>query len=235
MSFYPADLARIHDEGFGDFGRAAAAEVLRRLPPAGLVVELGCGTGITSQILSDAGREVLGIDIAPDMLALARRRAPRAAFRQGSIWDAELPRCAAVTAIGEVVNYSADERAGRARLPGLLVRVHEALVPGGVFLFDFATPGRGTLRRGGPQVAEGEGWRIESDAREYGAQQTLERRLRLEIDGRRRTEVHRLHLYARDDVRAELERAGFRPEPLDRYGDFVFWPGYAAFAAVKPL
>jgi SAM-dependent methyltransferase len=235
VSFYPGDLARIHDEGFGDFGRAAAAEALRRLPPAGLVVELGCGTGITSQILSDAGREVLGIDIAPDVLALARRRAPRSTFREGSIWDARLPPCAGVTAIGEVINYAADERAGRGRLPGLFARVREALVAGGVFLFDFATPGRGTLREDGPQVAEGEGWWIESEAQEDEARRTLERRMRLEIDGRRRTEVHLLHLYERDEVRGELEAAGLEPESLDRYGDFLFWPGYAAFAAVKPL
>src|SRR5262249_30702490 len=35
MSFYPADLARIHDEGFGDFGRAAVCEALLRLPGSG--------------------------------------------------------------------------------------------------------------------------------------------------------------------------------------------------------
>jgi SAM-dependent methyltransferase len=234
VSFYPADLARIHDEGFADFGRAAAAEALRRLPRGGLVVELGCGTGITCEILSDGGRDVLGIDIAPDMLAIARKRAPRASFRQASVWDAELPACAGVTAIGEVVNYTADERAGRERLPELFARVCDALVPGGVFLFDFATPGRGMLRGDGPQVVEGAGWRIASEAREDEARRTLERRMRIEIGGRHRSEVHLLHLYERDEVRGELERSGFRAEALDRYGDFSFWPGYAAFAALKP-
>ena len=63
MSFYPADLARIHDEGFGDFARAAACELLRRLPGSGRVVEIGCGSGISSELLSDAGYDVLGIDM----------------------------------------------------------------------------------------------------------------------------------------------------------------------------
>jgi SAM-dependent methyltransferase len=231
LSFYPADLARIHDEGFGDFARAAACEVHRRLPPAGLVVELGCGTGITTQILSRLGYDVLGIDLSPDMLAIARRRAPMAELRQGSIWDAELPACVAATAIGEVVNYAADERAGAERLPELFARVFAALRPGGVFVLDFATPGRGNRE---PRLYEGSDWRIESATVEDATTQTLERRMTIEIDGRRREEVHVLKLYEPAVVRNDLETTGFSCEALDRYCDFGFWPGYAAFAAVKP-
>jgi SAM-dependent methyltransferase len=230
LSFYPADLARIHDEGFGDFARAAACELRRRLPPDGLVVELGCGTGISSEILVRLGYDVLGIDISDDMLAIARRRAPGAEFRRGSLWDAELPSCAAVTAIGEVVNYAADERAAENLLPELFARIHDALRPGGVLMFDVATPGRGT----GVAVArEGEGWRIESVAVEDRAARTLERRMTIEIGGERREEVHTLRLYESDDVARYLEDAGFTAETLDRYCDFEFWPGYAAFASTR--
>jgi SAM-dependent methyltransferase len=229
LSFYPADLARIHDEGFGDFARAAACELLRRLPSRGRVVELGCGTGISTEILVAAGHDVIGIDIARDMLAVARRRAPSADLRHGSIWDADLPRCAAVTAIGEVINYAADERAGAERLPQLFGRIFEALEPGGLFMFDFATPGRGGRA---PHLSEGNGWRIESQASEVG--ETLERRMTIEIDGARREETHRLRLYDPVWVRKCLEGPGFSPEALDRYCEFGFWPGYAAFAAVRP-
>lgn len=232
MSYYPADLARIHDEGFGDFARAAACELLRRLPAKGLVVELGCGSGITSEILSRAGYGVLGIDISADMLAIARRRAPRAEFRQGSLWDAELPSCVAVTAIGEVLNYAADERAGAERLSGLFTRVHQALEPGGVLMFDFATPGRGT---GAVHVRDGDNWRIESAGVESAETKTLERRMTITVDGARREEIHRLRLYDADFVQKCLEDPGFSSEALDRYCDFGFWPGYAAFAAVRPV
>jgi SAM-dependent methyltransferase len=225
VSFYPADLARIHDEGFGDFARAAACELLRRLPPAGLVVELGCGTGISSEILVAAGYDVLGIDISPDMLAIARRRVPSAELREGSLWDAELPRCVAVTAFGEVLNYAADERAGEEQLPALCSRVHGALEPGGVFLFDFATPGRA----GPPRTHEGDGWRIRSETVEAAG--VLERRMTFD-DGHQ--EVHTLRLYDRDFVLKCLEGPGFSSEALVAYCDFGFWPGYAAFAAVKP-
>jgi SAM-dependent methyltransferase len=231
LSFYPADLARIHDEGFGDFARAAACELLRRLPGSGRVVEIGCGSGISSELLSDAGYDVLGIDISPDMLALARQRAPAAEFRRGSLWDdAELPRAIAVTAIGEVVNYAADSRAGEPRLRELFERVFAALEPGGLFLFDFATPGRGGRE---PQVYSGDGWRMESETHEDPATRTLERLMTIDAGGDRREEIHTLRLYDPKAVREGLEAAAFSCEALDRYCDFVFWPGYAAFAAVK--
>jgi SAM-dependent methyltransferase len=228
LSFYPADLAQIHDEGFGDFARSAACELLPRLPARGLVVELGCGSGISSEIICDTGYDVLGIDIAPDMLAIARRRAPRADFRESSIWDAELPPCVAVTAIGEVVNYAADERAGAERLPELFRRIRGALPPRGLLLFDFATPGRASGRI---HVQEGDGWRIES--RTIEADGILERLMTIEAGGHVRREVHRLRLYDAGMVEGHLREAGFAPERLDHYCDFVFWPGYAAFAATS--
>jgi SAM-dependent methyltransferase len=225
MSFYPPDLARIHDEGFGDFARAAACELLRRLPPSGLVVELGVGTGISSEILIANGYEVLGIDISPDMLAIARERVPTAELREGSLWEAELPQCVAVTAFGEVLNYAADERAGAEELPDLFARIHAALQPGGLFMFDFATPGRA----GPSRTHEGQGWRIVSETVE--ADGVLERRMTIDD---RREEVHTLRLYEPEFVQKCLEGPGFSSEALVAYCDFGFWPGYAAFAAVRP-
>lgn len=233
MSFYGADLAHVHDKGFGDFARAAARELLARAPKPGTVVELGCGSGIGAQILSDAGWDVVGIDLSAEMLAIAARRAPRARFARGSIWDAELPPCDAVTAIGEVVNYAADPRAGPDRLPELFARIERALAPGGVFLFDFATPGRGTLGAG-PGAREGAGWRIEHDAAEDPERELLERRMAVRVGDRESRETHLLRLYEPDRVRGQLESAGFRAEALEGYDDFGFWPGYAAFAACKP-
>jgi SAM-dependent methyltransferase len=227
VSFYAADLARIHDEGFGDFPRAAACELSRRVPKPALVVELGCGTGISVELLSNAGYDVLGIDISKDMLAIARRRAPRAQLRHGSVWDAELPDCAAVTAIGEVVNYATDERAGATALPELFARVHAALEPGGVFLFDFATPGRA----GPPSERRGDDWRVAVTHSEHD--RTLERRMTIETAAGTREETHVLHLYEPELVEDMLADAGFSAQRLDRYCDFVWGPGYGAFAAVS--
>jgi SAM-dependent methyltransferase len=105
-----ADLAYIHDAGFGFHARAASEELLTRLRAAGheegLVVDVGCGTGILCRIVCDAGYEVLGLDQSTEMLKIARRNAPDALFERASFIDARLPKCVAVTAVGEVLGYS---------------------------------------------------------------------------------------------------------------------------------
>jgi SAM-dependent methyltransferase len=50
-------------------------QLMRLLPPVpARVLDLGVGPGWTSEILARCGYAVLGLDIAPDMIALARRR-----------------------------------------------------------------------------------------------------------------------------------------------------------------
>ena len=41
----------------------------------GLLLDLGCGTGTLSVLLAQAGYEVVGADISPDMLAVAQEKA----------------------------------------------------------------------------------------------------------------------------------------------------------------
>jgi SAM-dependent methyltransferase len=76
-SRYAPDLAAIHDAGFGGFARDAAPGLLRRLRRAGirdgLVVDIGCGSGIWARALTDAGYDVLGVDVSEAMLQIARR------------------------------------------------------------------------------------------------------------------------------------------------------------------
>jgi 2-polyprenyl-3-methyl-5-hydroxy-6-metoxy-1,4-benzoquinol methylase len=87
----------------------------------GTVVDLGCGSGIFAAILSEAGYDVRGVDPAPAMVDLARTHAPRATIELGSVHDFELPRAVAIVALGEVLNYATDSRAGldaRARRVG---------------------------------------------------------------------------------------------------------------------
>src|SRR5207247_6300927 len=101
-------LAYIHGAGFGRLARAAAALLLDELGRSGidrgLVIDLGCGSGILAEQLSAGGFDVLGIDISTAFIALARRRVPRGEFRAESMLTADLPRCVAVAAVGECIN-----------------------------------------------------------------------------------------------------------------------------------
>jgi len=110
---YQEDLAYIHDVGFGAFSSESAPGLLEILHQKGiekgLVVDLGCGSGIWAKALTQAGYEVLGIDISDAMLDLAREKAPKAKFQNASLLRVELPKCDAVTSIGECLNYQFDE------------------------------------------------------------------------------------------------------------------------------
>src|SRR5439155_12912342 len=74
---YDQDLAYIHDAGFTDLARNAAAVVLKLLRnhklQNGLIVDLGCGSGVLAERLTRAGYNVLGVDISESMLKLARK------------------------------------------------------------------------------------------------------------------------------------------------------------------
>ncbi|MEP0845199.1 MAG: methyltransferase domain-containing protein [Phycisphaerae bacterium] len=213
---YGRDLAYVHDAGFGAFARDAGAAVLAMLRKSGIrkgtVVDLGCGSGIWAARLVRAGYVAHGIDISPDMIALARRRTPRATFECVSLLRAALPRCSAVTAMGECLNYRFDRRAGAAAIQGLFRHVYDALEPGGLFVFDAAAPGRAS----GPPVklVEGSGWLVLSTTQEGKRTRVLTRRIvTFRRDGgswRRSDEVHRLRLYKPQEVARWLRAAGFR-------------------------
>ena len=141
---YRDDLAYIHDAGFGGFARAAAPVLVETLHRAGikdgLVIDLGCGSGILSHAVSQAGFDILGIDISEAMVAMARQRVPQGQFRVQSLLAANLPRSVAIAAVGECINYLFDAGNTKSRLAKFLRRVHESLVPGGFFLLDVAEP-----------------------------------------------------------------------------------------------
>ncbi len=174
---YREDLAYIHDVGHGDFALGAAPGILeifaRNSIRGGLVVDLGCGSGLWAKELIKAGYRVLGIDISDAMVELARRRAPEAEFRVGSLFEVEIPPCAAVTAVSEVLNYLFDPENEDRGLARLFRCVYDALAPGGVFVFDALGPGQvppGATARG---FRVGEDWAVLSEREEDSRRRTL--------------------------------------------------------------
>ncbi len=242
---YGRDLAYVHDAGYGDFAAALAPGLLRLLARAGirggLVIDLGCGSGVWARALTDAGYAALGVDISPAMLALACRRAPAARLVRASLLRFEPPPCAAVTSLGECLNYLFDESAGGLDALGRMFRrVHDALRPGGLFVCELAQPGqvRGHgPRRGHRQAAD---WAILFEVEEGPGTRTLTRRMttfrRAGKDGlyRRGEEVHRQRLFETAEVLPLLTGAGFRVRVLRRIGSHRLAPAHVAFVASRP-
>jgi SAM-dependent methyltransferase len=56
----------------------------------GSVLDAGCGTGRVAIELSRRGHEVVGIDLDPDMLEVARQKAPRLTWVYGDLADPAL-------------------------------------------------------------------------------------------------------------------------------------------------
>ena len=235
---YRDDLAYIHDAGFGAFAADAAPWLLELFRSRGLVsgtvVDLGCGSGIWARALADARYDVLGIDISPAMIDIARKRTPSSEFRVGSCLDADLPPCVAVTALGEIFNYLFDEQNTPRQLSSLFRRVHAALQPGGLFVFDVATPGRiPTGHRRSHTV--GPDWACLVEAIEDPKTKTLVRHItsfrQQGATYRRDQEVHRLRLYDSTELATELRQIGFKVKTVRSYGATKFPPGYVGFVA----
>jgi SAM-dependent methyltransferase len=66
------------------------ADVIAGLP-AGRALDAACGTGRFTAVLDRHGHTVVGVDSSPDMLALARRKVPRAAFALGDLHRLPVP------------------------------------------------------------------------------------------------------------------------------------------------
>lgn len=237
---YDEDLAYIHDVGYDFHAQGLAPGLLQTLERAGLsgrtVVDLGCGSGIWAAHLSKAGYRVVGVDLSPAMIELSRQRVPRGEFHVASFLNFNLPRCGAITALGEVLCFQLDRANGRQALARIVRKAFGALESGGRLIFDITEVG---LDRGRPPTCrEGADWaclvRFEYDD---GRDQLIRHITTFRQVGpnyRRRQETHRILLYDRREVAALLRQTGFRVHTFRRIGDYHLLPGRAGFMARKP-
>src|SRR5437868_2526945 len=135
--YYRDDLALVHHLGFGFHADMCAPGIIALLEPVrarnGLVVELGCGSGLLTRYLVDAGLRVIASDYSPAMLDLAREYAPGTDdLRVIAMPDDPIPSCDAIVSIGHPISYLPTADA----IDRALVAMAEALNPGGVFAID---------------------------------------------------------------------------------------------------
>ena len=239
---YQDDLAYIHDAGFGFIAQHGARDLMRRLRrshgDSARIVELGCGSGISSEALQEAGYEVVGYDLSASMIRIARKRAPGVQFHCASFLDARLPACDAITAFGEVFNYLFDGRNSHRELSKLVRRAFAALRPGGHFLFDLATLDRIPLAGVSHGFTETPEWAClyaaQGDRKKRILTRTITTFRRHGHTFRRSYEVHRLYLPEARDVLGALRDAGFTVRTLRGYGEYEFPRGLVGFAARRP-
>jgi SAM-dependent methyltransferase len=239
--WYNEDLAYIHDVGFRDYALKSAPGILEILTAheisTGLIVDLGCGSGLLDELLDRVGYRVLGIDISPAMISIAKARVPTAEFQIESLFTAEISACAAVVSIGECLNYVFDDNCDRV-LNDLFQRIYRALIPGGIFIFDVVTPGQVPAGEVVKNFTEGQDWIVLVEKQEDITRQILTRRIitfrQIGELYRRSEEVHLQRLFAVEILATIVERIGFRVEIIDRYAQFQLPPARIAFILQKP-
>ena len=150
--------------------------------------------------MSEAGYDVLGIDISEAMIAMVRRRCRGGDFEWSRCsrrnflapWRSRRSANASITC-----SIAGNTRSSLAKL---LRRIYESLVPGGLFLFDVAEPGRVPGTGIGRTYFEGDDWAVLVTNEEDRRRRLLTRRItsfrRVGELYRRDQEVHRQRLLA---------------------------------------
>lgn len=237
-ALYDEDLAFVQASGFGELAAAAVAAVIPRLKARGArrVIDVGCGAGVSTKALVDAGFDTLALDPSAALLELARMAAPSAQFRQASAYDAALDGCDAILAIGEALTYHDPTEDAAARLRRFFGSTSLALQEGGLLVFDLIETGDESLDarawKAGPD------WAVLSASAEQRELMQLTREIETFRDTgggsyRRRTEVHHVRLFERGAVNRWLEQAGFEVETATAYGSFALPRRRVAFYATR--
>lgn len=151
-------LAKYYDRMMGD--RSKELEWVRELiskycPQTKKVLELACGTGTFLKYLHEQGFDVTGVDMSPEMLAVARNKVPQALFLLQDIASFSLPdKFDVIVCLFDSINHLVEY----ADWEAIFSRVHLHLNEGGLFIFDINTQNAlEQLAQDGPIVKEFDG------------------------------------------------------------------------------
>ncbi len=99
----------------------------------GPVADVGCGPGYVTRYLHELGADAFGIDLSPEMIAIARRDYPGLQFEVGTMTEPDLAddSVAGVLAFWSVIHVPDDA------VPGVFREFHRVVRPGGPVLVGF--------------------------------------------------------------------------------------------------
>jgi SAM-dependent methyltransferase len=111
---------------------ALFAELVREAG-GGPVADVGCGPGYVTDHLHDAGVDAFGIDLSPEMIAIARGDYPQLRFEVGTMTDLDLAddSVAGIVAFWSVIHVPDDA------VPGVFEEFRRVLQPHGLLLVGF--------------------------------------------------------------------------------------------------
>ena len=191
-------------------------ELLRKYGVSdGLVLELGCGTGSMTELLAKAGYDMIGVDIAEDMLELAVEKREKSGldilYLLQDMREFELyGTVRAVVSVCDSMNYITEEE----DLLQVFRLVNNYLDPGGMFLFDLNTLYKYETLLGDSTIAENREecsfiWENYYDSEEQINEYDLTLFIE-EEDGlyRKYEEVHYQRAYELDRIKALIAEAG---------------------------
>lgn len=182
----------------------------------GLVLELGCGTGKMTRLLSGAGYDMIGVDNSEDMLEIAREKQYESEeseilYLLQDMREFELyGTVGAVVSICDSMNYILEEE----DLLSVFKLVNNYLDPQGIFIFDLNTIYKYRELLGETTISENreEGsfiWDNYFDEEEQINEYDLTLFIREENDlYRKYEETHYQRAYELDTVKKLLEQAG---------------------------
>ena len=111
-------VARDYDAQFGCEldSRPVERGLLRafiELAGQGVIADVGCGPGHVTRFLAQQGADVIGLDLSPEMISIARERAPQLPFTVGSMLDLpfEDGAWAGAVALYSIIHFAERERA----------------------------------------------------------------------------------------------------------------------------
>ncbi len=209
------------DRADTDFYLELAAELA-----AASVADIGCGTGLLACELARRGHTVTGVDPAPAMLEVARRRpgAGLVCWIEGEASALGSGRADLAIMSGHVAQVIADDERWHATLDA----TREALRPGGRVAFESRDPAargweawtrRDSLRTAGDGAGgEFEWWYEVTEVAGGGARVRCEVHYRFPATGEELVSENELRFRTRTELTQALTRAGFTVERV--FGDW---------------